>query len=456
MAKPFRNYPDRIVGLNGVAFISANEVLSRGKVEHALIIGNERNDHRMDLTRDDAFTRAYHDVLSNAMTTLRTNPILAKPTWNKDDRMAWEAMASSVVRIATSQHPLFANYRTDGNISPDTGRIVEATHDLNRLRLDSEFDCDKMSTVMATMLQTLESRLLPAIAADGDWRRQTQYYLASGIITDVDRGNATSVLHGWITSAATGNVIDATAPRDTYRMSAQADYDFEKAIAGYPAIVRRATVTTTVDGNQRAAPAPEAPHELYHQGFAHTTDDLALVAHRLASLRQGNIPEAPTAKQLRFHESFGEDKGRLGALLNSKTRQAALQDDYRPTEADTKHPMLPSIMKEAATDGRNEMFELWSRVTGEKSSCGFLLTPEEIGSLRNMAEKYPQSVAIFENGTRIQGNAKGVGTALVIEAGKVLLYKTDASWGNYEMNQSFPSDGQCKQFPPRPPDSPMR
>jgi hypothetical protein len=141
---------------------------------------------------------------------------------------------------------------------------------INRLTKIGEFDCEQISIVTGLLMQSADTRVVEL----GIRANPTQFYYMRGAV-EVNHGGGVKTLggHAFIASAATGNIIDATANPDIYKVT---QITFQEMVAGLP--------TLTHDGKLYAA--------------SDDVIDTAIVGQRLQALKNHANP-LPALEQLR-------------------------------------------------------------------------------------------------------------------------------------------------------------
>lgn len=409
--RAFPLYPDRVVDFAGLDFVSAAEVLRTKRWEQSIAFFNRGDAHMIDLDHTDAFTEHYHAMRQRVETQLATHPLLAQPHWSRDERAYWEATLAGAILDEMTQVPLLGVYRTNRQLSPITGEPVLPTSSINALTANHEFDCDKQTTVLALMMQQIENQLLPAEAADAtSYHRQGQYFMGGGIIAAEGIEGYTAP-HAWLTSSATGNIVDVTRPTTPYQEVATASHDFNRVLAGFPAITWPVTLDHT---RHRTEWAEDGEYALYHQKFRPVAEDIAAAQERLAILRTGAVPESrpPNTEDVNLFGRY--DGARLQALANKATHDAALVDDYEAAPLPAEEISAAVATAHAApTPALDALRAAWQQAISQTSPCGTSINPQELQALHDSAAAGEEAVAIFMDKVRTQGNASGGMEALL-------------------------------------------
>ena len=298
MTERISRYPDKIVMMNGFTLVSTDAMIREGGAEflsHPLA-DEDATFIAIDPTRDDKFSRQYQSVKDKALATLRDSTeakaLLALPSWSKEDRMKWEALASNAISNAMAADPLLGKYRA----AYQEG--ITALGDLNKLTKDKEFDCNSMAVVESRLITDIEKETLPAFSRDkansGDYRMQGQYYVATGLVST---SGVKAAAHGWVVSAMTGSVIEAThSPGkertiSSYLRPLNEKYTFDHFVAGYPIMTQPMIVK---DGKLTAQFPSDSPHHIdrvysYNPGFAGDAADTELVKRRMGIISEGEF-----------------------------------------------------------------------------------------------------------------------------------------------------------------------
>lgn len=194
----------------------------------------------VDLSADDAFTRAFESIVARSVEEKNNDAslqaLLAMPSWTAEERLQWERGISEIISRHHMETPGLSEYRA---IIPFANRPLaeERVDALNELSEDIlngttrlEHDCEAMSFVEGMALQLVESHFLDdrRETAEGDLKYAATYYYAN-VNVNWSRYDASFAAHAIVVSSATGNIIEATVsdhPFSPYRETASSFEDF--------------------------------------------------------------------------------------------------------------------------------------------------------------------------------------------------------------------------------------
>jgi len=204
------------------------------------VSGLQWNDQYIDWQSDDAFTQAIEAIRSNTFERIEQDPdlqaLLAKESWTREDRVAWERGVSEIINDEHAQIQGLNRYRnnSDKEAYPDVerraSRLNDLAVDIENDTLTIEHDCESNSIVEGVVLQLVDNAFLPDSAPEGDYKEGANYFYTVG------RSNFTAGVnggvHAWVTSSATMNVIDGAAVSLPYRENVDENMTFEDFIRG--------------------------------------------------------------------------------------------------------------------------------------------------------------------------------------------------------------------------------
>lgn len=215
----------------------------------------------------DPVTQAFDAMYDKSLLFIKDSPhlvkLLAKETWDKDDRMQWEDALSQVVSHFMDQQPGFDTYRSTAEFEGQEtakkrfSKLNKLSPDIEAGTFNREFDCEAMSFIEGALIQKIENALLPAAqenqVKEHVYKTCSQYYYVSGYRTNLDENVQPSGAHAFIISAATANVIEAVQDPSKspgvlpYVRHGQDDYDFNKFIGGETFIGQDGSVFATTN-----------------------------------------------------------------------------------------------------------------------------------------------------------------------------------------------------------------
>lgn len=343
---------------------SFRHILETGEVP--IVRGDSQRDFgtpsiHVDWQSDDAYTRAVQSIHDNTLARIEADPtlteLLAKPEWDRNDRMQWENSLSTIVSEETDKVPGLDRYRTtiDPEFPDDASNPAvqdpqkaaqEATLRINDLSSDIEsgsgryeYDCDIMAVTEGSVMQRIEDSVLPQTPdAPDSMKYAAPYYLGSGQLSSIDPEamEATSGYHAFIVSSATGSIIEATSdPSEgqTPYMEAESHYDFQDFASGAPFIDADSVVYATYP-MRYGSYAPDAVRGMVDELKSNMDSRL----QDLKGATQGleNDPSfAAAAEIIRVQNEYGQIspdmKDTLDELLDDEIMSAPLDDLRRIT-----------------------------------------------------------------------------------------------------------------------------
>ncbi len=192
----------------------------------------------VDLSADDAFTRAFESIVARSVEEINDDAslqaLLAMPSWTVEERLQWERGISEIVNRHHMETPGLSEYRevTLGDVRAErrVDALNELSEDIENGTTRLEHDCEAMSFVEGMALQLVESHFLDdrRETAAGDLKYAATYYYAN-VNVNWSRYDPSFAAHAIVVSSATGNIIEATV-RDhsfnPYRETASSFEDF--------------------------------------------------------------------------------------------------------------------------------------------------------------------------------------------------------------------------------------
>lgn len=196
-------------------------------LEHgATLSKNSNNIITFNRNASDPTATAYRHVRD-----LANRAIVAHPEIKTLPQEQYEHLLASIT-LDTVQGSMFApnHYQNDGETS------LPGTRNLNQFHTGDTFDCEHLSLTHGLLMQEADKHAVTL----GLRQHSTPFYYMKGAGTS--RANPDDVGgHAFIASAATGNIIEATATHDAYRKT---PIDFTEMVAGYPALTEKYMYTT--------------------------------------------------------------------------------------------------------------------------------------------------------------------------------------------------------------------
>ncbi len=179
MGKPIhKKYPNVMSGISDLFDIaSLDYALKSGK---ANIYADQERGTKVDLTNDSQGKRAIDNMVAKAVQRIEESQglqaLLAKPVWNQNDRMQWEASISDIARDLIAEEPRFGNYRLneDGKNKPMDTPLTQITQETN-------FHCEPMAILTGVLVQKMENKILPESSPEDSYKRRQSYYLGGGM-----------------------------------------------------------------------------------------------------------------------------------------------------------------------------------------------------------------------------------------------------------------------------------
>lgn len=244
---------DFIPGTGINTAINFQHILKTGDVDTFQAINPVRpfseGNQTVNWDNDDAYTNAVDSITSAVKKKIQKDPdlqkLLEKDEWNKENRVEWEKEVSSYVSKEMGRVPGLSLYRTHGGLASTIGAVqvensLETLNDisndfsehldLNHMqKLSYEFDCEAMSVTEGSILQRIDNAILPDHNTPNNYKVSSNYFYTIGT-----KG---SYGHAYITSSATGNIIESTASsstalEDPYVENADPNFTFEDQMNG--------------------------------------------------------------------------------------------------------------------------------------------------------------------------------------------------------------------------------
>lgn len=218
------------------------------------IDGLKFQDQYIDWDSDDAYTRALEEIRENVFERIENSPelqeLLAKESWTRDDRVAWERGVSEIVSEEHKAIPGLGTYRnnSDEERYPDVerraSRLNDLSSDIENGTAFIEHDCEAMSILEGVILQQVDNAFLPEEAPEGDYREASNYFYAVGRTNFNPEYNGDGT-HAFIISSATTNIIEATNTTGSpYKENANPEMTFSDFINGDMVIANDASIYT--------------------------------------------------------------------------------------------------------------------------------------------------------------------------------------------------------------------
>lgn len=203
--------------------------------------GPSKGDQYIDWDSDDAYTRAIEEIRQNVFERIESSPelqeLLAKDSWSREDRVAWEKGVSEIVNDEHKEIPGLSNYRnsTDVDDYPDVerraSRLNDLSSDIENETAYIEHDCESMSVLEGVILQQVDNAFLPESSESGDFKVSSNYFYMTGRTNFNPEYNGDGA-HAFIVSSATANVIEATASVSPYNENINPEMEFSDLING--------------------------------------------------------------------------------------------------------------------------------------------------------------------------------------------------------------------------------
>ena len=211
--------------------IPISHIIETGEAPLSDRVGNHST---IDLSRKEASgIRALDAATAAALAAMHRDTdvlaLLAKPGWDRADRVRYEERQAIAVAEAFHAQPVFADYR---QTSEEAHRAPE---DLTHLRPQDELDCKIMAVLKGIVTHLVEHAELAV--ADGSLKSPGEYYVVGGTMK-LEGDGLPAGLHAALMSAKTGNMIEATWTHRPY-VPAAGDYAFADYVAGRAFLSRR-------------------------------------------------------------------------------------------------------------------------------------------------------------------------------------------------------------------------
>lgn len=261
------------------SLISFSAIERTGHVPaHGLLSTLTGQDLRVDLHAQDAYIQALNRIITRTQERLQLIPLtaelIAKPTWDKSDRIIWE-MALSEVAIS-EMHSIHSldTYRSETNVPKTETQLPPVKRDssVNKISRDIlssdppvyEFDCEQMSLTLGLAMQKVERNMLPVSSDPSTLRAVHNYYYTAGVLHEFpkapDQANPPPSGHALITSSATGNFIEATSRNTSfissvYRVVPQPGHDFSEFLRTGTAVINSQSIFTDTKDTRLAQEA---------------------------------------------------------------------------------------------------------------------------------------------------------------------------------------------------------
>ncbi|MAR56649.1 MAG: hypothetical protein CMM93_05650 [Rickettsiales bacterium] len=213
-------------------------------LDSALGIGNQR----IKLEAEDYYAQALESIRQRSLASLEADPsvmaLLKKASWDQKDREQWEKALAETVSQHHYDTPGLRDYRITKEL-PCRSTALERAVTINDLSSDIkdatesiEHDCETMSMTEGIIVQQLEDHLLPQPTKNNDesYKFAASYYYASGAV-NWHANYPNFVLHAYLVSSATGNLIEAThTPRHAASPYHKTQADFSEVAEGVMAL----------------------------------------------------------------------------------------------------------------------------------------------------------------------------------------------------------------------------
>ncbi len=184
----------------------------------------------VDWGKEDEFTKTFDGKLTVGMLkAIEASPelqeVLKKNSWSHEDRVVWEKGVSEIISDQVHSIAGLKEYRSSSPSENLSGghEVANRGNTLNYLSQDikdgtskMEFDCEQMSAVKGALLQMADNHFLGGGNENSGLKKSHDYYYTTGNSYGKDDGGALFVGHAYITSSATGNIIEATRDADNY------------------------------------------------------------------------------------------------------------------------------------------------------------------------------------------------------------------------------------------------
>lgn len=368
MADPIhKKYPDIMNGISDLFdTVSMDYVLRTGVAD--TYTREEQHGTKVDLSTDSEGQRAIKGMIARAQTRIEESPglqaLLNKPTWTQLDRMQWESSISDIARDLIAEEPRFGKYRLD-----DKGEKPMDTP-LTDITSATNFHCEPMAILTGVLVQNMENKNLPETSPEDSYKRRQSYYLGGGMgnraphntgdkpIDYWKKANAGSLLHSYLISPMTGNVIEGTQGRpdgwtagaaSTYQVTPKG-YTFEHYIAGFP-------ISTRGDLD-------------YTYGYSGDEQAKALAQSRLDAVNRGDY------EFLRTHRADQASLGSQYDFLNARNFLRANRIDntyYKLEGADAVVYATRTASEKAPGEGRS-----YEQLIADSNQPDFSMTATEL------------------------------------------------------------------------------
>lgn len=189
--------------------VNMNHVLETGRIPMSTQIGTGRRDQtmRVDWGRDDAFTRAFHDIEDRVARRVQqecAGLLDKKESWTPEQRKQWEENLSKIVSDEVAKTKGLETYRTIENGRQSAKGIKslnDLSSDIQNGTHTKRFDCLIQSVMEGCLNQKMENRFLG--------EKAKSYFLAGGGVS-FEKTRFQDGLHAAILTPA-GSIIESTA-----------------------------------------------------------------------------------------------------------------------------------------------------------------------------------------------------------------------------------------------------